>query len=525
MDYNGTGCAGLNEWPNAFQRQDPRGERLRRVQTSPRFASRYVQARSLEKQLGCKGGHWCAAKVGELFSAMVLGIGREVYTLVSRLMKQDRAKEVTYEPDARGGLRSASRAQSIHGRVPDCAHAGGHSPDAYHARFAAVGLAMALYLLQLSRARGQEQADYRFEHYQEDAGRITVDTHSWLFDKKITPWMSLKGEAVYDAISGATPTGGPAPSQIAALLPPQTAPLSTRVPTEFMRDIRWAGSLDAVFSSGLSRITPEFSYSSEHDYISYGAALNYALDLNHKNTTLNLGWAHDYDSILPNNATYITKIERKNTDEFLAGVNQLLGPKTTVTANFTFRNAHGYLDDPYRGVLFDDYPQADPSNLSLFGERRPRHRESYIGFVSLTQYVSPLRGSAEGAYRFYDDSFGIQAHTIEAAWHQKVGKRVMISPRFRYYRQTAADFYGTHFPGDPSNPFDPTPIPTYYSADYRLSQMETFTYGVELTAKVSERVSFDIAYKRYEMYGLDHVTSSSAYPKAHLVTVGARLWF
>ena len=101
----------------------------------------------------------------------------------------------------------------------------------------------------------------------------------------------------------------------------------------------------------------------------------------------------------------------------------------------------------------------------------------------------------------------------------------MISPLFRYYRQSAADFYGTHFAGDPSNPFDPTPLPTYYSADYRLSRMETFTYGVELTARVSKRISFDLSYQRYETFGLDPATSPSAYPKANIVTAGARLWF
>ena len=55
--------------------------------------------------------------------------------------------------------------------------------------------------------------------------------------------------------------------------------------------------------------------------------------------------------------------------------------------------------------------------------------------------------------------------------------------------------------------------------------METFTYGVELTAKVGERISFDLGYKRYDMFSLDHATSYSAYPKANIVTVGARLWF
>jgi hypothetical protein len=387
------------------------------------------------------------------------------------------------------------------------------------------GLAAGLCLLHSARGRAEDQADYRFENYQEDGGRIHVQTHSLLLEKAITSWLSLKGDMVYDAISGATPTGGPAPSQVANLLPPQTEPFSSQVPTQHMEDERWAGSAEATLNFGRHHITPGYAYSTEHDYLSHGISLNYAIDLNQKNTTLNAGWSHNFDQVLPNSGTYISKPQNKDTDEFLIGVNQLLGPKTVLTANFTYRNSHGYMDDPYRGVFFDNYPQFDPNSLSLFPEHRPGRRESYIGYLSLSHFVTKLDGSVEGSYRIYDDSFGILAHTVGLAWHQKIGSRVILSPVFRYYRQTAADFYGVHFAGDPSNPFDTTPVPAYYSADYRLSELETFTGGLELNAKITERFSLDLSYKRYEMHGLDRATSPSAYPSAHIVTAGLRVWF
>jgi hypothetical protein len=387
-----------------------------------------------------------------------------------------------------------------------------------------VGLAVVLYFLQLNRAVAEDHVDYRYENYREDAGRIGVDTHSWLFEKRVAPWLSLQGEAVYDAISGATPTGAPPAVDIKApFLPP--GPLNTTVPTVLMKEKRWAGVLDAALTFGRHHITPQLAYSTEHDYISWGGSINYSLDLNQKNTSVNAGWSHNYDTIIATPETYIYKDQRKNTDDILIGINQLLSPKTILTLNFTFRNSHGYQDDPYRGVLFDDYPQADLNNPSLFPEHRPDFRQAYIGYLSLLQFIAPLHGSLEGAYRPYYDSFGILSHTIDLSWHQKIGKRVLLSPVFRYYRQAAADFYGTQFAGDPSNSFDPTPIPQYYSADYRLSEMETFTFGVEASARVTDWLTLDLAYKRYEMRGLDGVTSQSAYPKANILTVGARLWF
>ncbi|HTL59265.1 MAG TPA: DUF3570 domain-containing protein [Candidatus Limnocylindrales bacterium] len=392
-------------------------------------------------------------------------------------------------------------------------------------RLGGLGLAITLYLVRLNRVSAADHVDYRFENYQEDNGRIGVDTHTWLFEKKITSWLTLRGDAVYDAIAGATPIGAPPASEIKTLNPPTPppTPLETTVPTAHMQDTRWAGSLSGELTFGPHHITPQFSYSTEHDYTSYGTALNYSLDLNQKNTTLNLGWAHDWDTVI--SGTYLTQEQPKDTDHILIGINQLLSPKTVLTANFTFRNSHGYLNDPYRGVLFQDYPQFDLNKPILFPEKRPNFRQSYLGFVSLTQFITPLHGSIEGAYRYSYDTYDISAHTINLSWHQKIINRVLLSPFFRYYRQTAASFYGTQFPGDPSNPFDPTPIPTYYSADYRLSKMETFSVGVDLSAKITEWFSVNASYMRYAMYGLDNVTSSSAYPKANVVTIGASIWF
>jgi hypothetical protein len=386
------------------------------------------------------------------------------------------------------------------------------------------GLAFCLYFLQLNRASGDNHADFRYETYNEEKGRIGVESETGLFEVAIAPWLSLKGEVVYDAISGATPTGAPPPSKINFAVP-QTGPLSDQVPVAMMRDYRTAGSFDAGFSFGPHHITPQFSYSEEHDYVSYGAALNYALDLNQKNTTLNFGWSHDWDRVLPYVGTFIDQAQGKDSDQVLAGINQLLGKNTTLTLDITYGDVRGYLSDPYRGVVFADYPQVDANNISLFGEKRPRQRHSYTGYASLTHFVTLAQGSAELNYRFYYDTYGIAAHTVEAAWHQKLGNRVTLSPVFRYYRQSAANFYATQFAGDPSDPSNPTPVPNYYSSDYRLSEMETFSIGISLTAKLGDRFTIDVAYQRYNMQGLDGVTSQSAYPKANIVTLGARLWF
>ena len=390
----------------------------------------------------------------------------------------------------------------------------------------ALGLAVFLHLQAAPRVGAQNHADYRYESYQEDAGRIKVETQAGLFVQKLTSWLSLKGEVVYDAISGASPTGAPPPSRVGFVPPADggpTGPFRDTVPLARMNDIRWAGNFEAGLTYGAQRLAPQFSYSEEHDYISYGGALNYAIDLNQKNTTLNAGWSHNSDEVLPKG--WLRQIAHKNADDFMIGVNQLLSPKTVLTVDFTYGSARGYLDDQYKGVLFTGYPQYDAERIATEAEKRPSHRDHYVGFASLTQYVEPLRGSAEVSYRYYQDSYGVQAHTPGVAWHQKIGSRVMVSPLFRYYQQTAANFYATQFDGDPLDPMNTTAIPAYYSSDYRLSHLESWTYGIAVTARITDWLSLDASYKRYVMNGLDGVTSPSAYPSAHIITVGARLWF
>jgi len=393
---------------------------------------------------------------------------------------------------------------------------GGIPPSSRRSSVSIPALAV-LYLYQCIRGHAEDQVGYRFEKYQEDSGRIGVETDSLLFDLQPKRWLSISGEAVYDAISGFTPTGSPPPNTITFVqTPPPPGSASASVPLSHMKDKRYSASVDATATYGHQHFTPEISFSEESDYISKGAALNYSIDLNDKNTTLNGGWSHDWDRVLPHGFLFST--QRKNSEEFFVGVNQLVNPKAYFTANLTYGHASGYLNDQYRGVLFDNEPQGDPTTPSLEPENRPRTKQKYIGYISYTQAITPVHASVEASYRLFHDSFDITANTIEVAWYQKFGKQLVISPTFRYYRQNAASFYGTRFP-------DFNTAPTYYSADYRLSEMESFALGISVNWKIYDRISFDATYKRYVMRGLDGVTSQTAYPSANVFTVGLRVWF
>ena len=377
-------------------------------------------------------------------------------------------------------------------------------------RWLGLVISVGLQALLVQRTRGENHFDYKYEDYAEESRRIHVRTHGALFEIEATPSVSVHGELVFDAISGATPTGGPPPAG------------SKHVPLAHMDDDRTAGNVQTAIRWGRHTTTPQAAYSLEGDYESVGLSLNHTIDFNDKNTTLALGFAYTYDTIMPE--FWFGNKEYKNSGDVLVGLTQLLGPKTVLTANFTMGAANGYMNDPYKGVRFDDYP--DPN--TLFREKRPGYRDKQIGYFALTQFFTPVNGSAELAYRLYHDSYGIMSHTVSLSWFQKLGKHVVVSPMFRFADQSEADFYGVRFPGDASLPPDDpfyVPIPDHYSADYRLSAMQTFTYGLSATWKIKDRVSLDVAYKRYDMFGKDNVTSKDAYPNANVFSGGVRVWF
>jgi len=413
-------------------------------------------------------------------------------------------------------------------------------------------LGLSLPLIAVSRGRADDSVGFSHQTYSEEHNRIQVNTETLRIQKTITPWLDVTLREIYDGITGATPIGAPPIKQLrmrdpftGQVIPPsqitgytrqldgvsgasQSGPVARAMgqnvlPTSDSPDQRIGTDVAFGLTKGPHRLVPEFSFSNESDYRSYAFALNYTYEFNTKNTTLSLGWSHAYDQVLANDFTFLTSNAHKNTDDFIIGGTQLLSPGTVLGANVTLGYAHGYLSDPYRAVVFNE-SDLDPDNrVVLAAENRPSHRFSQALLLSLTQSVKPLNASVEGTYRFYHDSYGIYANTFGVAWFQKFGNWLVLSPSARYYRQTAADFYGIQFPGDPIN--DPQRAPTFFSADYRLSEMETYTLGLESTLKLHKQWDMHLGYQRYWMRGLDHETDQATYPKANIFTIGLTFTF
>jgi hypothetical protein len=377
-------------------------------------------------------------------------------------------------------------------------------------RSRSVLLAAFLAWLAPRATRAEDSISYKYESYQEAGGRIAVQTRGTYIEQDLGTEMHLKLEGVIDAITGATPTGEPAP-----------AGSDQVVTTDLHPERRKAWNAD--LSRQFSRVNVDFGFgnSRESDYISNGWAVNTVTDFNQKNTTLLAGLAGTDDKI---KVFFQGPRTRKHTNDVILGVTQLLDPLTSVAVNVTWGRASGYLSDPYR--IVEKSTELFPGVFLplTFGENRPAYREKWIALLALNRAFREVHGAIDASYRFYDDTFGTTAHTLDLAWLQHVGEKFIVRPTLRFYDQTAARFYiydlnpGTLAP----SPGAPRPGGPFYSSDYRLSALQTWTYGLKGIWNATAALQFDVALEQYDMRGTDHVTPQSAYPRARIITAGAK---
>lgn len=370
-------------------------------------------------------------------------------------------------------------------------------------------LAVTLASLAPHGARAEDSISYKYEDYREMGGRIAVRTQGAFIEKDLGTATKLKLEGILDSIAGATPNGQPARAG------------SDQVPLSNLTERRkaWSGELSHQFQR--VNLALGVSNSRESDYVSTGWAVNTVTDFNQKNTTLLLGVAGTDDTI---KVFYQAAHAEKDTNDVIVGVTQLLNPQTSLTCNFTWGRQRGYLSDAYKLVQKNVEIIPGVSLPLTFGENRPSERDKWIGLLALNRAFPEMHGAVDATYRFYRDSFGTRAHTVDLAWFQRLGEKVLLRPGLRFYDQGAADFYHYNLDDTSIVPVQGPPRRTgpFYSSDYRLSSMQTFTYGLKVILNATAALQFDVAFERYDMRGKDRVTPQSAYCRANIVTLGGR---
>jgi hypothetical protein len=217
--------------------------------------------------------------------------------------------------------------------------------------------------------------------------------------------------------------------------------------------------------------------STENDYRSGAFSLDGRVSTDDLNTTFNFGVGVSDDRINPQNGSNLH--EKRRTGELAAGVTRVLTRYDIGQLNVTYSQGSGYYSDPYK--LFDN---------------RPSERKQASGLLRWNHHFAGLGSTLRSGYRYYRDSFGISAHTLDAAWVQPLGQYLSLTPLVRYYTQSAARFYY-----DPVTDINVYPgyIGTleHYSADQRLSAFGAVTVGLKAEMRFG-RWTTDAKVEQYE---------------------------
>lgn len=238
-------------------------------------------------------------------------------------------------------------------------------------------------------------------------------------------------------------------------------------------------------------------FSSEYDYFSLGFGGSFTKLFNEKNTEITLSgrvfldkWNSQYpielrdgffDDRITGTGTYnpiFTEFDNENRNSYSLSLSfsQILSKKLQGALFMDVVSQNGLLSTPFQRVYFLDFEDfyIDEFQLADNVEQLPDSRFKLPVGGRLNYYLNDLV-ILRSYYRFYWDDWGINSHTASLEAPVKLSGKFTIYPSYRYYTQTAADYF---YPKEQAlSTFD------FYTSDYDLSNYDAHQYGIGVQYK------------------------------------------
>lgn len=330
------------------------------------------------------------------------------------------------------------------------------------------GLGLGLGTAHAEAAPDRGEISFKYLDYQDDQSgldRIRVHSPSLAVMTPLAGVWSLAGSVTSDSVSGASPRYHTAISG-----------------ASHFDEKRTAGDLALTRYLQRGTISVGAAFSTEHDYVSRALSLQGSLESEDKNTTWSAGIGRAHDSINPVNG--IVSGAKKDTNNVLLGVTQVLTPQDIVQLTVTYARGNGYFNDPYK----------------LFDQRPDQHNES-AALLRWNHHFAGSDGTLHLGYRYYRDNYQIKAHTYSADYLQPLSAGWSVTPSLRLYSQSAASFYYDPGAGDPV-PAGYVPGPGHFiSADQRLSGFGAVTVGFKVSKQLDRDWRVDVQVEEYQQRG------------------------
>ncbi|MCB1059981.1 MAG: DUF3570 domain-containing protein [Calditrichaeota bacterium] len=340
--------------------------------------------------------------------------------------------------------------------------------------------------------------------------RTTVFEPLLVIKRNFADGQSLQGKFVFDAMTGASPTGAAATGKVQTFTTPSGQHYQSQVgetPLRHFQDERASADLD--WTKPLNRrFTSELGghLSKETDYASVGATATFLADLNQKLTTISLGGGYNSDRInpvggVPEGLTRldptkpVEKTMSKKIADGMIGVTQILSPRWLAQLNYSYADENGYLTEPYKVISVVDPTSGETASGDYLYEKRPDRRVRQSVFFSTAYHLNS--DILHLSYRNYWDDWGIRSNTFDIKYDVSVSDKVYLEPHWRAYHQSAADFYVHSLPRGAL-------LPNYATADYRFGDLTTQTLGAKIGVKTAEYQEFTARIEYMRQSGIEH---------------------
>jgi len=297
----------------------------------------------------------------------------------------------------------------------------------------------------------EDRADALYHRYEGDD--ITIHGPSVLVRKKIGEKFAASANYYMDFVTSAS--------------------IDVRLSASEYKEERTQKSLGFEYLRGKSTYSIGVIGSEESDYVADTAYFSLSQDLFGDLTTVSLsyrrGWNDVFRNVKDADGNKIRDplfADQVDTRAYAIGLSQILTRNLILGANYEVITDEGFLNSPYRSVRY--VSPGDPRGFALQAEVYPRTHTSNAASVRARYYL-PYRAAVEGSYRFFTDTWGVDAHTVEVNYTHPAFRRWVFDGRLRYYRQNAADFYSDLFPR--------RDFANFLARDKELSTFNSITIG------------------------------------------------
>ncbi|MEP6885099.1 MAG: DUF3570 domain-containing protein [Gammaproteobacteria bacterium] len=317
-------------------------------------------------------------------------------------------------------------------------------------RLAAVA-ALSLMCVAGAAVLPDDRADLFWSQYK--GGGMDITGESVLVRKKFSEQFAVEANYFVDKVSGAS--------------------VDVLSNASVIKDTRKQKSLSLDYIHDKTQYSLSYANSTERDYISNTTHFSLSQDMFGDLTTVTLGFTDSRDKVGENNgksfAPNVAWLGHAESRAYNGGLSQILTKNLIAGATVEVITDQGLLSNPYRSIRFKD---AVPLGYSLGQQVYPNTHTS-TAVETRVKYYLPYRAAASVSYRYFSDTWGIRANTIELGYTHPIYDKFILEARIRHYNQNSATFY--------SDLFDFANQQNFEARDQNLAGQTNNTYGFKAT--------------------------------------------